>query len=82
MSATVTLTQSFWQYSLESTDRWKYVFPVPASAAVCAFEMRTEDGRDIVAVAKEKETARKEYEQAVEDGRVTGLVEQVTDDGK
>ena len=82
MSATVTLTQSFWQCSPNATPQAKYVFPVPAGAAVCAFEMRTEDGRSIAAVAKEKETARKEHEQAIQQGQLTGLVEQITDDGE
>ena len=44
--------------------------------------MRTEDGRVIKAVAKDKETARQEHEQAIEQGKLTGLVEHVTDDGE
>ncbi|KAF7797335.1 hypothetical protein EIP86_008530 [Pleurotus ostreatoroseus] len=81
VSATVTLTQTFWQgWPAAATPCAKYVFPVPAQAAVCGFEMRTEDGRVIKAVAKEKETARKEHEQAIKQGRMTGLVEHVTDD--
>ncbi|PSR78278.1 hypothetical protein PHLCEN_2v7474 [Hermanssonia centrifuga] len=42
--------------------------------------MHTEDGRSITAVAKEKEEARREHEQAIQQGRMTGLVEHVTDD--
>ena len=49
---------------------------------MCGFEMRTEDGRVIKAVAKDKETARQEHEQAIEQGKLTGLVEHVTDDGE
>ena len=82
VSATVTLTQSFWQCSPDPSSEAKYVFPVPARAAVCGFEMRTEDGRVITAVAKEKEIARKEHAQAVRRGRLTGLVEHVKDDGQ
>lgn len=81
VSATVTLTQTFWQCSAAATPRAKYVFPVPAQAAVCGFEMRTEDGRVLAAVAKEKEAARREHEQAIQTGRMTGLVEHVSDDG-
>ncbi len=44
--------------------------------------MHTEDGRSITAVAKEKEEARREHEQAMQQGRMTGLVEHVTDDGR
>ncbi len=43
--------------------------------------MRTADGRVITAVAKEKETARKEHEEAIRAERMTGLVEHVSDDG-
>ncbi|KAF7797334.1 hypothetical protein EIP86_008529 [Pleurotus ostreatoroseus] len=56
------------------------VFHVTREAAVCGFEMRTEDGRVVKAVAKEKELAKKEHEQAIQQGRMTGLVEHVTDD--
>ncbi|PSR72061.1 hypothetical protein PHLCEN_2v12042, partial [Hermanssonia centrifuga] len=80
VSATVTLTQTFWQCSPLSASRAKYVFPVPARAAVCGFEMRTEDGRFITAVAKEREEAKREHEQAIQQGMMTGLVEHVTDD--
>ena len=82
VSATVTLTQTFWQCSPKPTSQAKYIFPVPARAAVCGFEMRTEDGRIITAVAKEKETARREHVQAIRQGRLTGLVEHVKDDGQ
>ncbi|THG93987.1 hypothetical protein EW026_g7389 [Hermanssonia centrifuga] len=80
VSATVTLTQTFWQCSPHIATRAKYVFPVPARAAVCGFEMRTEDGRSITAVAKEKEEARRQHEWAIQGGKLTGLVEHVTDD--
>ena len=43
--------------------------------------MRTEDGRVVTAVAKDKDKARGEYESAVQQGRIAGLVEHVTDDG-
>lgn len=44
--------------------------------------MRTEAGTVITAVAKEKETARKEHEEALTEGNMTGLVELVAQDGK
>ena len=80
VSAIVTIVQRFWQYSPDGLGRAKYVFPVPARAAICAFEMTAEDGTVITAVAKEKEEARREYEQAISQGSMTGLVEHVTDD--
>ncbi len=82
VAATVTLTQTYWQCSPLATCHAKYVFSVPARAAVCGFKMHTEDGRSITAVAKEKEEARREHEQAIQQGRMTGLVEHVTDDGR
>ena len=48
---------------------------------MCGFEMHTEDGRTVIATAKEREAARKEHEQAIEQGLLTGLVEHVQDDG-
>jgi hypothetical protein len=56
------------------------MFPVPASAAICAFKMTTSDGRTVTGVAKERESAREEYEQALRAGQFTGLVNYVTDD--
>ena len=82
VSAIVSLRQKFWHYLPSPASQAKYVFPVPARAAVCGFEMRTEDGRVITAVAKEKETARREHAQAIRQGRLTGLVEHVKDDGQ
>jgi hypothetical protein len=82
VSAIVTVTQVFWQYSPNGLPRAKYVFPVPARAAVCGFEMIAEDGTMITAVAKEKEEARREHQAALQQGYMTGLVEHVTDDSK
>ena len=48
---------------------------------MCGFEMRTQDGRVVKAVSKEKEQARREHEMAIQQGRMTGLVEHITDDG-
>ncbi len=79
--ARVTLAQVFSNTSSDPTIRAKYVFPVPAQAAVCAFEMRTEDGRVITGTAKEKRKAAEEHEKAARQGRMTGLVEWATDDG-
>ena len=58
----------------------KYVFPVPARAAVCAFEMQFADGRVITGVSKEKAQAAKEHKDAMRAGKATGLLDWVTDD--
>jgi hypothetical protein len=82
VSAIVTVIQLFWQYSPNSLPRAKYIFPVPARAAVCGFEMMAEDGTMITAVAKEKEEARREHQAALQQGYMTGLVEHVSDDSE
>ncbi|XP_055361012.1 protein mono-ADP-ribosyltransferase PARP4 isoform X2 [Betta splendens] len=53
----------------------KYVFPLDESAAVCGFEAFI-NGKHIVGQVKEKETARKEYKQAVEKGHGAYLMDQ------
>lgn len=81
VSAKVALSQVFVNNSDAPTPRAKYVFPVPARAAVCAFEMQMEDGRVINGIAKEKQKAAEEHRKAIKQGRVTGLTEWAKDDG-
>jgi Ca-activated chloride channel homolog len=52
-----------------------YVFPLPERAAVHHMEMRIGERR-IVSVIKEKEEAKRVYEQARQEGRKAALVEQ------
>ncbi|KAK7680416.1 hypothetical protein QCA50_016657 [Cerrena zonata] len=80
VSARVTLSQVFVNQDPDRTPRAKYVFPIPAGAAVCAFEMHTEDGGTIRGIAKEREQAHREHEQALNAGKLTSLVEWATDD--
>ncbi|KAK0208890.1 von Willebrand factor type A domain-containing protein [Desarmillaria ectypa] len=80
VSSRVTLSQTYINPSDHPTSKARYYFPVPASAAICSFEMRTSRGRVITGIAKEKLQAREEHEQAVASGRFTGLLEWVTDD--
>jgi len=54
----------------------------PSRAAVCGFQMKHADGRVIVGVSKEKSKAAEEHEAAVREGKFTGLLEWVTDDGQ
>ena len=81
VSARVTLSQIFRNSSEDATSRAKYVFPVPARAAVCAFEMHTEDGLVKKGISKESTQAKEEYENAIRAGVSAGLLEWVTDDG-
>ncbi|XP_045909406.1 protein mono-ADP-ribosyltransferase PARP4 isoform X3 [Micropterus dolomieu] len=53
----------------------KYVFPLDDSAAVCGFEAFI-NGKHVVGQVKEKETARKEYRQAIEKGHGAYLMDQ------
>ncbi|KAG1730069.1 hypothetical protein EDB19DRAFT_1741522 [Suillus lakei] len=80
VSARVMLSQVFENVSESPTSRAKYVFPLPASAAACAFELEHADGRVIVGVAKEKSEAAQTFQSALDAGKTAGLVEWVTDD--
>ncbi|XP_074640441.1 protein mono-ADP-ribosyltransferase PARP4-like isoform X3 [Tubulanus polymorphus] len=53
----------------------KYVFPLDENAAVCGFEAFI-NGKHIIGEVKEKETARKEYKEAVEAGHGAYLMDQ------
>ncbi|KAG8219006.1 hypothetical protein J3R82DRAFT_4762 [Butyriboletus roseoflavus] len=80
VSSRIVLSQTFSNPSDEPTGRAKYVFPLPANAAVCAFEFELEDGSVIIGEVKEKEEAALMFTRAVEQGETTALVERVTDD--
>lgn len=64
------------------TGRCKYMFPVPATAAVCAFHMETSDGRIVEGVAKDREVAQREYESAVRANQLAGLINYATNDSR
>ncbi|CAL1710155.1 unnamed protein product [Somion occarium] len=77
----VILTQVFSNHgSRHKTSQTRYVFPIPARGAVCAFQMQTEDGRVIRGIAKERNQAAAEHAQAIQAGKLTSLVEWSTDD--
>jgi hypothetical protein len=80
VSARVVLSQVFENESESPTGRAKYVFPLPASAAACAFELEHADGRVIFGIAKEKSEAAEAFQSALNAGKTAGLVEWVTDD--
>ncbi|KAL0063254.1 hypothetical protein AAF712_009856 [Marasmius tenuissimus] len=81
VSARVTLTQVFSNSSSHPTSRAVYYFPVPADAAICAFEMSLGNGRVIRATCKEKTQAREDFEAALLQGKQASMLEWVTDDG-
>ncbi|KAG1850820.1 hypothetical protein DFJ58DRAFT_661881 [Suillus subalutaceus] len=78
VSARVMLSQVFENDSESPTSRAKYVFPLPANAASCAFELEHADGRVITCVAKEKSEAAEAFHVAMDAGRSAGLVELFT----
>ena len=53
----------------------KYVFPLNEMAAVCGFEAFI-NGKHIVGEVKEKETAHREYKQAISEGHGAYLMDQ------
>ncbi|KLO09260.1 hypothetical protein SCHPADRAFT_916702 [Schizopora paradoxa] len=58
----------------------KYVFPIPGNAAVCSFKMEDSSGRTVAGVVKETEKAKKEFQEAVDKGKWSGLAHEVTAD--
>lgn len=69
-----TVTQRFRNVS----DKWvdgRYAFPLPDESAVDSLKMRI-GGRFIEGVVKERDQARRDYEQARTEGRKAALVEQ------
>ncbi|KAA1467195.1 hypothetical protein DENSPDRAFT_832185 [Dentipellis sp. KUC8613] len=80
VSAQVKLSHVFTNPDNIATGRAKYVFPVPARAAVSGFEMQTSDGRLVVGVAKDNVQAEEEYKAAVDEGKFSGLMQWSADD--
>lgn len=58
------------------------MFPVPARAAICSFEMVTSDGLRLECKIKEINEVRHEYEEALQENKVVALLEQVRLDSK
>ncbi|KAI0322551.1 hypothetical protein OF83DRAFT_1092767, partial [Amylostereum chailletii] len=80
VSAHVMFSHTFENRSEHTTGSAKYVFPVPASAVVCGFEMETSDGKFILGVVKAKNEAEADYKAAVDSGKSAGLVNWAADD--
>ena len=60
----------------------EYVFPLPPSAAVCSFKAIIDDTKVIQGVVKEKEDAKREFKEAVAQGKTAGLLQQEHADGE
>eukprot|EP00746_Dinoflagellata_sp_MGD_P102942 gnl/MRDRNA2_/MRDRNA2_42344_c0_seq1.p1 gnl/MRDRNA2_/MRDRNA2_42344_c0~~gnl/MRDRNA2_/MRDRNA2_42344_c0_seq1.p1 ORF type:complete len:899 (+),score=162.08 gnl/MRDRNA2_/MRDRNA2_42344_c0_seq1:98-2794(+) len=54
----------------------KYAFPLPENATVVEFSATFGNGRQITGVAKKREEARQEYQEAVQHGRHAALLEE------
>jgi Vault protein inter-alpha-trypsin domain len=60
----------------------EYFFPLPSDAAVCAFKAIIDDTTVIKGAVKEKEEAKRDYQEAVAAGKYAGLLEKEAADGK
>jgi len=56
-----------------------YIFPLSGSASVNSFTMKV-DGRVVQGVIAERQQARQQYQQAIEDGKRAAIMEQERDD--
>ncbi|KAE9395328.1 hypothetical protein BT96DRAFT_1022000 [Gymnopus androsaceus JB14] len=57
-----------------------YTFGIMADAAICGFEMVRQDGTKVEGIVKEKQEAKREYDQAVNAGHTASLGQQETAD--
>ncbi|KAK1216972.1 hypothetical protein PQX77_020376 [Marasmius sp. AFHP31] len=78
--ASVRLSQKFRNPDTTNALEATYTFGLCADAAVCGFEMVREDGTKVEGVVKEKEEAKKEYDDAVKQGYTASLGSQETKD--
>ncbi|XP_025097286.1 poly [ADP-ribose] polymerase 4-like [Pomacea canaliculata] len=74
LAAQVTVLQEYVNNSMYPVEA-KYVFPLGDGAAVCGFEAFIND-KHIVGEVKEKETAHREYKQAISEGHGAYLMDQ------
>lgn len=56
-----------------------YIFPLPGGAAVSRFELHV-DGKRLVGIVEERGEARRQYDQAIAQGKKAALLEQERDD--
>ena len=58
-----------------------YRFPLPPDAAVFSFEY-TNEGKKVTGIVKEKDVAKKEFNEALEQGKSGALLQENMSDGK
>ncbi|KNC78036.1 hypothetical protein SARC_09520 [Sphaeroforma arctica JP610] len=76
MAAQVHVTQHYNPPAKTSCDsEFAYTFPLDNKAAVCGFKLVV-DAREIEGIVKEKAEAKKDYEQAMEQGKTAALMEE------
>ncbi|KDR72640.1 hypothetical protein GALMADRAFT_142939 [Galerina marginata CBS 339.88] len=81
VSARVILTQQYISdHNSDSSTRAQYIFPVPATGAVCAFNMRASSGQAVTGVVMERSKAKREYELAISNDKWAGLLCESTPD--
>jgi Vault protein inter-alpha-trypsin domain len=81
VSARVSIRQVYQHHGSDTRSETFYVFPVPARAAVCSFEMKTSNGTRLKGIVKELSQAQEDYQEARKKGWLTGLLEQFRQDG-
>ncbi|KIJ54678.1 hypothetical protein M422DRAFT_63949 [Sphaerobolus stellatus SS14] len=80
LCARTVLSQDYYYTEQEVLYEAYYVFPIPPKAAVCSFDMVTSDGNRLHGRVKEIKEAREEYEKALRENRLTGILEQFNND--
>ena len=75
------LVQEYYSVDQNPVQDIAYVFPLPPSAAVCGFKAVIDGTKVINGIVKEKEEAKQEYQKAISDGKVAGLLEKSHADG-
>jgi hypothetical protein len=78
--AHISLSQNYTNSSTTTPVDASYVFPIPAKAAVCAFNFIRGDGTKVIGSVKEKEEAKTEYHTALRSGQTAALGEEQTKD--
>lgn len=68
--------------SSDSEQEVNYVFPLPPTAAVCAFKAVINDTKTIEGMVKEKGEAKRMYKEAISQGKRAGLLEKEHVDGR
>lgn len=76
--AEVTVEQVF-ENSYDELLEAVYIFPLPGGAAVSRFELHVGD-KQLVGIVEERGEARRQYQQAIAEGRKAALLEQERDD--